>query len=72
MIPIYKKKIISEKYKPSGKAENAEFRTTLEIQYEFQEMIYLHHSGINTALSDLGFEIKFIDNKPNWVLYPVL
>jgi hypothetical protein len=65
------KKIISAKYTPAGPQYGREFRTTLELQYEFREMISLSESAVNDAMTELGFEVSFIDDKPNWVLYPV-
>jgi hypothetical protein len=65
------KKIISAKYTPAGPQYGREFRTTLELQYEFREMISLSESAVNDAMNEIGFEVTFIDDKPNWVLYPV-
>jgi hypothetical protein len=65
------KKIISAKYTPAGPQYGREFRTTLKLQYEFQEMISLSESAVNDAMTELGFEVAFIDGKPNYVLYPI-
>jgi hypothetical protein len=65
------KKIISGKYAPSGSASGREFRTTLELQYEFREIISFSESAIVDAMNDLGFELDSLDGKPNWVLYPL-
>jgi hypothetical protein len=34
-------------------------------------MISLSESAVNDAMNEIGFEVTFIDDKPNWVLYPV-
>jgi hypothetical protein len=36
-----------------------------------REMISLSESAVNDAMNELGFEVAFIDGKPNWVLYPL-
>jgi hypothetical protein len=64
------KKIISGKYAPTGSASGREFRTTLELQYEFREIISFPESAIVDAMNELGFELDSLDGKPNWVLYP--
>jgi hypothetical protein len=63
------KKLISTKYSPAGIPEESEFRTTMELQYEFREMVRLFESTINDAMNELGFQVEFLDGKPNWVLY---
>jgi hypothetical protein len=42
----------------------------MELQHEFGEMVSLSESAVNDAMNDLGFEIIYLDNKPNWVLHP--
>jgi hypothetical protein len=36
---------------------------------KFREMISLSESAVNDAMDKLGFEIAFVDGKPNYVLY---
>ena len=63
------KQFILAKYNPIGAPEEKEFRTTLELQYELREMIFLLESGINEVMNEMGFQVVYLDNKPNWVLY---
>ena len=63
------KKIISAQYDPMGSPNHREFRTTMELQYEFREIVSLSEFNINEAMNELGYQVDFIDNKPNWVLY---
>jgi len=65
------KKFISAKYLSTGNPDNREFRTSMELQYEIREMIDLSTSTINEAMNELGFQVQFLDEKPNWVLYEV-
>jgi hypothetical protein len=66
------RKAISSRYAPAGDPHGREFRTTLELQYEFGEMFFLPESAIIDAMNDSGFEIVPLEGKPNWVLYPLL
>jgi hypothetical protein len=66
------RKAISSRYAPAGDPHGREFRTTLELQYEFREMFFLSESAIIDAMIESGFEIVPLEGKPNWVLYPLL
>ena len=63
------KRIISAKYSPDGGSWDRHHRSTIELQYEFREMIELSPQTINQAMTDLGFQIHFISNKPVWIVY---
>jgi hypothetical protein len=63
------KQFISARYNPVGTPEEKEFRSTLELRYELQEMISVFESTINQVMNEMGFQIADIDDKPNWVLY---
>jgi hypothetical protein len=65
------RQFISAKYIPQGNPDNCEFRTTMELQYEFREMMEFSASNINEAMNELGFQVQFLDDKPNWVLYKI-
>ena len=65
------KQFIEAKYAPSGFSENMEFKTSLEIEYELRESIEgVSLSAINEIMNELGFQLKFLEDKPHWVVYP--
>lgn len=63
------KKIISEKYDATGDVHDCEFRTTMELQYELQEMMDVSASNLNDAMNEMQFKLQYIDDRPHWVLY---
>jgi hypothetical protein len=63
------KKIVSERYDPAGNVHDCEFRTTMELKYELQEMISVSESSLNDALNEMQFRLQYIDDRPHWVLY---
>ena len=65
------KTFIQQLYKPDGITEQKEFRTNLELKDELSEVIEASAKDISTALSELGYELKFIEGSPNWVMYNI-
>ncbi len=63
------RQFISAKYLPTGHADNMEFRTSLELEYELREMINASTNALNAVMNDLGFQVQFIEDSPNWVVY---
>jgi hypothetical protein len=63
------RKMISAKYDSLGDQCNTEFRTTAELRYEFREITDFSDSMINEAMSELGYQIQFLEGKPYWKLY---
>ena len=49
--------------------EDMEFRTATELRYELNEVLDVSTIIINDTLMKLGFDTKFIEGVPNWVLY---
>lgn len=66
---IILRKFIEANYQPEGDPENKEFRSALELQYELSESVSVSIRAINDLLTQLGYEIKFIEGVPNWVMY---
>jgi len=66
------KTLIQSIYSPDGITEQKEFKTTAELIYELREMIPATGREMRTALSEMGFEIKYIDGTPMWVMYQLL
>jgi len=60
---------ILAQYKPDGKTANKEFITSRELLYELQEITTTNMEVINKTLEQLGFDLKFIDKVPCWVVY---
>lgn len=60
---------IQANYSTEGDVEDMEFRTATELQYELNEIMYVSTITINDTLMKLGFNTKFIEGVPNWVLY---
>jgi hypothetical protein len=63
------RKLISDTYTPEGNVHDCEFRTTLELQYEFQEMRYIPEDILIEVLNAMQFRLQYIDDRPHWVLY---
>jgi len=62
---------IESNYSTAGDVEDMEFRTATELQYELNEIMYVSTIKINDTLKELGFDTKFIEGVPNWVLYKI-
>jgi len=65
------KQLLSGKYTTIGLPESIEYRTTLELQYEFQEILSISESSLIRALSELEYPVVFLDGKPHWALYVI-
>lgn len=63
------KKFIEASYTPSGSTEQKEFKTSVELIYMLRETIDVSIKVVNEVMNDLGFQMIFIDQLPNWVLY---
>ncbi len=44
------------------------FKTIQDLAYKLREIVYLHPNQIAKALSDEGFILEFIRNKPYWAM----
>ena len=63
-------RFIESMYTPIGYHEDAEFKTTLELEYEMQNVIETPSMNIISSLmSDAGFQLQQIEGIPHWVLY---
>lgn len=60
---------ITENYTPIGEIEKKEYVTSADIVRELSEMVIISIAEITQLMDSAGFEIKFIDGKPNWVVY---
>ena len=60
---------VQANYSTAGEVEDMEFRTATELQYELNEVLHVSTIKINDTLKELGFDTKFIEGVPNWVLY---
>ena len=60
---------LDENYSPDGDVEKKEFRTTMELITEMNEMVDVSMHTVNKILLEKGFKTIFIDGVSNWVLY---
>ena len=60
---------IKQTYSPIGSTDRKLFKTSAELAYELREIVELQPNQIAKALSDAGFRLEFIHNKPYWVMY---
>jgi len=56
-------------YSNDGTTEQKEFRTTRDLIYELRDMITAGFKDMNEALSDLGYELEYLEGVPHWILY---
>jgi len=62
-------KFIESIYAPNGSTEQKEFRTALELQYELRESVEVSITALNEVLTEMGYELEFIEGMPHWVMY---
>lgn len=60
---------IDANYTPYGEVEQKEFRTTLELIIEMQEMSDVGMNELNKMLQEKGFKTIFIEGVSNWIMY---
>lgn len=65
----YVKKFIEASYTPAGYTERKEFKTSAELMYMLRETIDVSIKVINEVMSELEYQMQYIDQVPNWVLY---
>lgn len=66
---FYVVKFIDSNYSSSGDTEQKEFKTSTELIYMLRESIDVSVRLINEVMEELEYEMIFIDQVPNWVLY---
>lgn len=66
---IILRKFIEFIYSPSGSVEQKEFRSALELQYELRESVEVSVNELNDVLTDMGYQLEFIEGSPHWVMY---
>ena len=62
-------RFFTENYLPAGCREDTEFRSTDELLYELRETVHVDADTVNGILTDLGYQIRFLEGRPLWVLY---
>ena len=63
------KQFIEASYTPSGSTEQKEFKTSAEIIYILRETIDVSIKVVNEVMIDLKYQMQYIDQVPNWILY---
>lgn len=63
------KKFIEASYDPTGSTEQKEFKTSAELIYMLRETIDVSIKVVNEVMNDLQYQMQYIDQIPNWVLY---
>lgn len=65
------KEIIEMLYKPNGFAHEKDFKTSMEIAYELQEMIEVTPKQVASVMTEIGFEVTSVDNMVCFVVFTV-
>lgn len=61
---------IKENYHKRGNPDEAEYITSADIVRDLSEMVAISIAQITELMYSAGFNIKFIDGKPHWTVYP--
>ena len=65
------KEIIEMLYKPNGLTHEKDFKTSMEIAYELQEMIEVTPKQVASVMTEIGFEVTSVDNMVCFVVFTV-
>ena len=63
------KQFIEANYRSTGNVDEKEFKSSMELEYEMQEMTEASINTINSVMNELGFQVQFLEGKPYWVVY---
>lgn len=62
-------KYIQENYRALGETGEKEYITSADIVRELSEMVSISIAEVTDLMDKAGFEIEFIEGKPNWIVY---
>lgn len=65
------KEIVEMLYKPNGFTHKKDFKTSMEIAYELQEMIEVTPKQVASVMTEIGFEVTSVDNMVCFVVFTV-
>ena len=65
------KEIIEMLYKPNGFTHEKDFKTSMEIAYELQEMIEVTPKQVASVMTEIGFEVISVNNMVCFVVFTV-
>ena len=65
------KEIIAMLYKPNGFTHEKDFKTSMEIVYELEEMIEGTPKQVASVMTEIGFEVTSVDNMVCFVVFTV-
>ena len=58
-------------YKQNGFTHEKDFKTSMEIAYELQEMIEVTPKQVASVMTEIGFEVTSVDNMVCFVVFTV-
>ena len=60
---------INDTYQPFGKTEQMNFRSSMELQYEFREMTAVSLPVVAKVMQELGFKAECNSGRYLWIVY---
>lgn len=63
------KEYIQQLYKPNGFSHEKDFKSSLELAYELQDMIEVTPGEVSEVMKTLGYEVTTIENQVCFVVY---
>lgn len=63
--------IICRMFSPNGISEDLELLSSTDIICQLSDLLSINKSTLYTVMSDLGFQLKFIEGVPLWKVYPI-
>ncbi|MCL1942471.1 MAG: hypothetical protein FWF54_02845 [Candidatus Azobacteroides sp.] len=63
------KQFIEANYRPERNIDEKEFKSSMQLEYELREMTDASVSTITSVMNELGFQVRYLEGKPYWVVY---